>query len=86
MCVQRKREREKEREDKERENKGVFHFFFQKNELPKKFKNKFKKMPWDQGPGLRCPGDLVPGFPSKVVQVLLQVLVTVGKVLEVLEE
>ena len=24
-----------------------------------------KKMPWDQGPGLRCPGDLVPGFPSK---------------------
>jgi hypothetical protein len=23
-------------------------------------------MPWDQGPGLRCPGALVPGFPSKV--------------------
>jgi hypothetical protein len=22
-------------------------------------------MPWDQGPGLRCPGALVPGFPSK---------------------
>jgi hypothetical protein len=23
-------------------------------------------MPWDQGPGLRCPGALVPGFPSKL--------------------
>jgi hypothetical protein len=23
-------------------------------------------MPWDQGPGLRCPGALVPGFPSKI--------------------
>ncbi len=22
--------------------------------------------PWDQGPGLRCPGDLVPGIPSKL--------------------
>jgi hypothetical protein len=22
-------------------------------------------MPWDQGPGLRCPGALVPGIPSK---------------------
>jgi hypothetical protein len=22
-------------------------------------------MPWDQGPGLRSPGDLVPGFSSK---------------------
>ena len=22
-------------------------------------------MPWDQGPGLRYPGALVPGFPSK---------------------
>ena len=22
-------------------------------------------MPWDQDPGLRCPGDLVPGFSSK---------------------
>ena len=32
----------------------------------KKNKNKNKKMPWDQGPGLRCPGALVPGFPSKL--------------------
>ena len=22
-------------------------------------------MPWDQGPGVWCPGALVPGFPSK---------------------
>ena len=23
-------------------------------------------MPWDHGPGLRCPGALVPGIPSKL--------------------
>ena len=27
-------------------------------------------MPWDQGPGLRCPGALVPGFPSKIEAVI----------------
>jgi hypothetical protein len=66
VCVQRKREREREREKKQREN-NIFFVFFEKKRLPpnKKIK-KIKKMPWDQGPGLRCPGALVPGIPSKV--------------------
>ena len=65
MCVQRKRERKREREKKQRENK--FFSFFEKKELPpKKIKNKIKKMPWDQDPGIQCPGALVPGIPSKL--------------------
>ena len=27
-------------------------------------------MPWDQGPGVRCPGALVPGFASKYIRPL----------------
>ena len=34
-------------------------FFCEKKELPP------KKKPWNQDPGMWCPGSLVPGFPSK---------------------
>jgi hypothetical protein len=65
VCVQRKREREREREKKQRENNDFF-LICEKKRTPAKIKDKKnKKMPWDQGPGLRCPGALVPGIPSK---------------------
>jgi hypothetical protein len=32
-------------------------------------------MPWDQGPGLRCPGALVPGIPSKLGKALVRMSV-----------
>jgi hypothetical protein len=64
VCVQRKREREKKQKEN-RKKQMFFSFFCEKKELPpKKIKKLNKKMPWNQGPGLWCPGVLVPGFPS----------------------
>jgi hypothetical protein len=64
--VYREREKEREKERKNREKTIFFLFFLRKKRLPpnKKIK-KIKKMLWDQDPGLRCPGALVPGIPSK---------------------
>ncbi len=59
------REREKEREKREKKQRENNVFFFQKKDSRQTKKIKInKKNALD--PGLRCPGALVPGIPSKL--------------------